>query len=119
MQALSDKIGQNQFAKITYECMDCGKEHIATLSRISETEMEIDNVIIGVRRSKSDFKDRYVFKCLECFASDKDFGSECDIYSRVVGFYRPTKYWNKGKVAEYKERVVYNMPNDEKLKLED
>jgi ribonucleoside-triphosphate reductase len=30
--------------------------------------------------------------------------NECDIYSRVVGYYRPVKSWNKGKQIEYKKR---------------
>lgn len=34
---------------------------------------------------------------------------ETEVYSRVVGFYRPTKLWNKGKKEEYKERVEYKL----------
>lgn len=30
---------------------------------------------------------------------------EC--YSRVVGFFRPVKHWNKGKKSEWKDRVEY------------
>ena len=113
MQVLSDKIGQNQCAQITYECMDCGEEHIVTITRVSETEMEIDNAVIGVRKANEAFSDRYVFKCPACYTQDKNFGSDCDIYSRVVGFYRPTRDWNKGKQAEYDHRVVYDMPEEE------
>lgn len=29
----------------------------------------------------------------------------CDIYSRVTGFYRPVREWNKGKKEEFKERT--------------
>lgn len=29
-----------------------------------------------------------------------------EIYSRVVGYYRPVSQWNKGKVAEFKERKL-------------
>ncbi len=31
----------------------------------------------------------------------------CEIYSRVVGYLRPVKQWNKGKQGEYKTRKVY------------
>lgn len=34
---------------------------------------------------------------------------ETEVYSRVVGFYRPTKLWNKGKKQEYQERVEYKL----------
>lgn len=28
----------------------------------------------------------------------------CEIYSRVVGYYRPLNQWNKAKQEEFKER---------------
>ena len=36
-------------------------------------------------------------------------GEECEVYSRVVGFIRPVKQWNKGKKAEFKNRKTYNV----------
>jgi len=35
-------------------------------------------------------------------------GQETEVYTRVVGYYRPVKLWNKGKQAEYKDRRVYS-----------
>jgi len=32
----------------------------------------------------------------------------CEVYSRVVGYIRPVKQWNAGKVEEYKERKVFD-----------
>ena len=37
-------------------------------------------------------------------------GTECEVYSRVVGYFRPTKQWNEGKVEEFKERETYGLP---------
>jgi ribonucleoside-triphosphate reductase len=34
-------------------------------------------------------------------------GSECEVYSRVVGYLRPVKQWNKGKKEEFRERKTY------------
>jgi anaerobic ribonucleoside-triphosphate reductase len=31
-------------------------------------------------------------------------GTNCEVYSRVVGYLRPVQSWNKGKKAEYKLR---------------
>jgi anaerobic ribonucleoside-triphosphate reductase len=31
----------------------------------------------------------------------------CEIYSRVVGFIRPLRQWNKGKATEFKDREVF------------
>lgn len=33
---------------------------------------------------------------------------EC--YSRVVGYFRPVNQWNKGKQAEFFDRVTYRIP---------
>lgn len=38
-----------------------------------------------------------------------DCGSDCEIYSRIVGYIRPVKQWNKGKKAEFKNRKTFDM----------
>ena len=35
-------------------------------------------------------------------------GQETEVYTRVVGYYRPVKMWNRGKQAEYKDRMEYS-----------
>ena len=40
-------------------------------------------------------------------------GTKCEVYSRIVGYFRPVKDWNVGKHEEYKERETYNI-NEEK-----
>lgn len=37
-----------------------------------------------------------------------------EIYSRVVGYYRPVNQWNKGKQEEYKDRLSYKLEPGEK-----
>ena len=32
----------------------------------------------------------------------------CNVYSRVVGYYRPVSWWNKGKQEEFKNRKYFN-----------
>jgi ribonucleoside-triphosphate reductase len=32
----------------------------------------------------------------------------CEVYSRVVGYLRPVKQWNKGKVAEFHDRKTFD-----------
>ena len=36
-------------------------------------------------------------------------GENCEVYSRIVGYYRPTYAWNDGKTEEYKKRVMYDV----------
>lgn len=31
----------------------------------------------------------------------------CEVYSRIVGYFRPVRQWNKGKRVEYADRRVY------------
>ncbi len=33
---------------------------------------------------------------------------KCEVYSRVVGFIRPVRQWNKGKTAEFHDRKSFN-----------
>jgi anaerobic ribonucleoside-triphosphate reductase len=34
---------------------------------------------------------------------------ECQVYSRVNGWYTPINNWNKGKQSEYADRKTYNV----------
>mgnify|MGYP000711947375 CR=1 FL=1 len=36
-------------------------------------------------------------------------GSECEVYSRVVGYLRPVKNWNYGKKEEFRKRVNFKI----------
>jgi hypothetical protein len=38
----------------------------------------------------------------------KRCGSKTEVYSRVVGYYRPVGQWNKGKQEEFKDRTCYD-----------
>lgn len=37
-------------------------------------------------------------------------GTECEVWSRIVGYFRPVKEWNKGKKSEYTDRTEYFVP---------
>jgi len=34
-------------------------------------------------------------------------GTQCEVFSRVVGYLRPVQNWNKGKKEEYALRKMY------------
>lgn len=42
-------------------------------------------------------------------------GSECEVYSRVVGYFRPVKQWNDGKQEEYADRVTFEAKVPEEI----
>jgi ribonucleoside-triphosphate reductase (formate) len=41
------------------------------------------------------------FECPDC-------GEPSEVFTRIVGYYRPVSLWNKGKQAEYAERLAYD-----------
>ncbi|MDD5674165.1 MAG: ribonucleoside triphosphate reductase [Chitinivibrionales bacterium] len=43
------------------------------------------------------------FSCPNC-------GEEAEVYSRIVGYYRPVQNWNLGKKSEYHNRKTYGVP---------
>jgi len=48
----------------------------------------------------------------------KSCNKHTEVYSRVVGFYRPTSLWNKGKKDEFKARKTYRLDLVGNLKKE-
>lgn len=57
-----------------------------------------------------DYGDGFV-KCKECHQKDPVLRNfmETEVYSRVVGYIRPVKQWNRGKQEEYKDRVEFKV----------
>lgn len=51
-----------------------------------------------------------VYKCADCYSTDSKLRNfrETEVYSRVVGFLRPVKQWNKGKSSEFADRNEYD-----------
>jgi ribonucleoside-triphosphate reductase len=40
-------------------------------------------------------------------------GTQAEVYSRIVGYYRSVRNWNKGKREEYGERKTFCLPAEE------
>ena len=40
---------------------------------------------------------------------------ECLVYSGVVGFLTPVKFWNAGKKSEWEDRVTFALPARDKM----
>jgi len=53
--------------------------------------------------------DRRAWVCHHC---QHFLGYQPEIYSRVVGYLRPTSQWNPGKQQEFKDRVPYTLPKN-------
>jgi len=33
----------------------------------------------------------------------------CEVFCRIVGYYRPLHNWNTGKQEEYSDRIMFNI----------
>jgi anaerobic ribonucleoside-triphosphate reductase len=68
--------------------------------------------MINLKRKKQPYK-KFLKK--QRRSSNMDKKKKCtaktEVYSRVVGFFRPVQEWNDGKKEEYKERKEYNIGN--------
>ena len=38
--------------------------------------------------------------------------TQCEVYSRVVGYIRPVNQWNNGKRAEFGDRVTFDLESN-------
>ncbi|OQC19890.1 MAG: anaerobic ribonucleoside triphosphate reductase [Planctomycetes bacterium ADurb.Bin069] len=45
-------------------------------------------------------------------------GQQCEVYSRVTGYFRPVKNWNIGKQEEFRDRVTYAVATGERVPAE-
>lgn len=45
-------------------------------------------------------------------------GKPCEVFSRVVGYFRPVQSWNWGKQQEFKERKPFSEEKSLSHKLE-
>lgn len=88
-------------------CHDCSRHVEVSVIGNEEGKIEISGgALYKIKRSTEDI---YFFKCDACFKKDKTLRNwqDCEVYSRVVGYLRPIQQWNKGKIAEYEQRVLF------------
>jgi ribonucleoside-triphosphate reductase len=89
-------------------CHECSKR-----VEVTATLREDGAIVIGGNRSvykiKQGVDTRYFFKCASCFREDKTLRNwnVTEVYSRAIGYLRPTNQWNKGKKEEFKMRKVF------------
>jgi len=85
-------------------CHDC-KTDIEVVATLSENGIEV----IGGAVYEPDEDDKIFLKCPDCYAKDPILRNfrVTEVYSRVVGYLRPTEQWNASKQQEFKERKTY------------
>lgn len=43
----------------------------------------------------------------EILEQNKEQRQQCEVYTRVMGYFRPVSHFNKGKVSEYEDRLWF------------
>lgn len=103
MEKLSEMMGNHQFANVLCECVCCKRDIEVQLERISETGLKVTGGQFGK------YRDEIQCMCNSCLDAGGLFGTDCEIYSRVVGYMRPVSSWNQAKRAEFNMRKEYKL----------
>ena len=113
VKELHELFDREKVREIAFEgaCKDCKKETTVIIS-LHEDGFVITGGAVYKVHNAEDYKgeETFIIKCNKCFEKEKDLTNfqECEVYSRVVGYLRPTKQWNPGKVEEFKNRKVFD-----------
>lgn len=99
-------------------CCDCKESVKISAHRISEDEIEVTGGAIFQVPDHWGYDTPYISKCQKCFDIDKRFHPRTEVYSRVVGYLRPVKQWNEGKVAEFAIRKTFDLPKVDGFQLD-
>ncbi len=87
------------------KCVSCEKE-VEVLAEKGEEGFRVNGGAV-YEIAKEVFK----VKCDKCYEEQSELTlyQDCEVYSRVVGYLRPTSQWNMGKVSEYNDRKMFDV----------
>ena len=106
-QDLSSIIGDVQIATIKGHCHSCKEPVAVVIARTSETEMKISGGALFQPPASWDMGDDLVCKCDSCYEKQSEIHRPCLVYSRVTGYYSPTKQWSNAKQNEFQIRKTF------------
>lgn len=106
-QQISDIIGDVQMATIKGHCHDCQEPVSVVIERTGEIEMSISGGALFETPKDWDMGDDLVCKCDACFEKQAEIHRPCLVYSRVTGYYSPTKQWSNAKRNEFEIRKTF------------
>lgn len=91
----------------TGPCYDCGKEtRIEIVAPPPGVEVGLKITGGAVFAPWWDETETRI-KCDSCYAKKQEVNRENEVYSRIVGYLRPVKNWNKAKQAEFHDRKMF------------
>lgn len=113
MEDLMEILKSESSVDLCFECHDCGDPVKVT------AEKDKDAVVFkpqdGARGCSPEMNTRetaYFVKCAKCHEKDPVIRNynPTEVYTRVVGYYRPVDAFNMGKKSEYADRKIFNFP---------
>ncbi len=78
------------------KCGECGKKITGGF-----LESNIDKTVVCSRKCADKYSEKLPYK-----------GKPIDHYSRITGYYQNISGWNKGKLAELRDRKRYNLKDE-------
>lgn len=92
-------------------CHDCGKAIRVKLSFGEHEEIKAEGGAVYNPEEKEIREGNVFLKCTDCFENAPKLRNwkDIEVYSRVVGYLRPVKQWNKGKISEFGTRKVFSI----------
>jgi hypothetical protein len=91
------------------KCIDCDKDVNVSVELIGENQIKISGGALYQPPESYRYQEKIVCKCDDCFKLDSQIHQRNEVYTRVVGYLRPTSQMNPGKVAEINQRAMFNI----------
>ena len=102
--ACSDALIAAQNAVITAESLDIGSCYIGDIMENYEIPYFTHSPSFSICEDHG-YIPGEEFSCPTC-------GKDTEVWSRIVGYYRPIANWNKGKQEEFKDRLTFKVQGE-------
>jgi transcription elongation factor Elf1 len=95
---------------LEFTCHDCGAAVRVTAARDDQ------GVVLTPRDGAAGYypqlnsgEKEYFVKCALCYQAQPRLTrfNPTEVYTRIVGYYRPVNQWNRGKKEEYRHRKLF------------
>jgi hypothetical protein len=97
------------------KCNDCKKDVLISIDPTEDGQIQIEGGAIYKPTEDLGYEDKYIYKCDDCYNKDKILHQVTEVYTRCVGYYRPTKQFNPGKISEFSVRKNFDIVTAEQI----
>ena len=110
LQQYFDEAKSNSIA-FEGKCHDCETDVVVNVDMADDGAVTIEGGSLYRPDLGVDGKEKIFLKCDTCYKKDPELRNyrPCEVFSRVCGYLRPVKQYNKGKQAEFKLRKTFDV----------